>query len=1467
MAVRNPFDQIILDDPAYAEETKIDPQAGKKLVRDIYGLVLGEEDPYANKKLERELSVALAQKEAGLPIDPNKSFVTSAERQDPVLGPALDKFKFEPMGLGEFGERALEFLYRDQEKARSKQLRGEELTLGEKIAANPFMAALDAADFTGLLALATKGGIKLSVKGLQTLNNLRSQGASKEVINQVMTSQFPDDAQKIGLVYYQSNRPPGMETSQIMKAPDDGGSGIPKFKDGKYNPAFGLTETFEKQSAAQKDKLKLLEDYYTQNPADKSVSGDQLRVQLQKLLPEGEEAIKPDTLIKYAKANPNTAIGKAFKLKLTKEEQATDDVIKTLREEAELRGETIPINTAAKITGIPGNTMRRLVRDETNGIEEFVAARKPGVTTKNIFHSYFPSRFGESAIDEQTNYTMIFDAFRSGRFGNINNFEKEMAEYGIVPQRIKEGRDMVPNPDYKVGDEAFVAQQKERKQNFINFLINDLFEGEEGYKKLTELVTKRRDLSQYTRTKFPELVMNNEGLKEQFVKEFQEKLSKKYKNKPNEGPSLEELYNNPQTRDEAVQKMALFYAAKNLNGNMAHVMEIGKIKGYSPKKKEEFALGPNLRGKMNNPEFYRINFAAHNIAYQKEFENIIEKSIQKINSLAKGDLSKVRESELKKPIDKIRKVNQRMIDNNMAAYIRLSDVQLSDRAANLLQQVLGEPAIAKEDKGKSIFLGSREDKSLSELQAIFDDRMARYIQDPKSFAISEQMPVGAKIEDEMYITGSAPYIKKGFPRNFEKGGAVKMAKGGLDSVLENMNQQNFTPDPAIDGDSAFQQAVKSGNLTAFNIPKVFKTLGDTFGVFTPKRASAPTATTAEGVDAGTALGAPPGQTLPATKPLQSEDFVFESFTLDKINSPTAPKAAKPQDWINYLQGGKDKAPSAELLDSGLFQYMTDFEKFFPGQKMTKQQIVDLYEQSPIANLKIKVKSMGNAPSPYEDAQEVMGTTRHKNAGNARIDEGGTDYREIVLEAGALPGEQKSFVNSTHFNEDNVLVFSRVANYDNKAGEQVAVIQELQTDLLTKVRKEQERLNAIIENRKAQVERNNNILARPEMNDNFTVQQAGENNTRLTQELNQLEKVKETNLISPYPMTVAKDLIPTYQKQLNDVQQEINTLIRSGIDRSDPEFLMKISELEAQQQKVLDDLLNLNRTSNFDELTKNIRVPETSDSEQLANIAQGRDNYASMKDLETFPPIPFNKQPDYVDLIIKATIKDAEARGINKVAIMPADVGANPRWGKTTLQMDSPDKSSGDKFRNLYDKVGVQQLKNIAKKYGGELNIEEIIDPQKSNLGLTFSTRNIEGDGFNFMKEIDVDQGAISRGDLGPANRFLNEEILRVAQEMGPNEVVYRKETAPGQTMDYFVKIVPDELTGVDNFDLVPLKAGDRPVDARILIEDRDPSAVKMYTITLPEKTKDKPFFLFRKKEGGKIPGDRLVSITDIYGDY
>ena len=57
-------------------------------------------------------------------------------------------------------------------------------------------------------------------------------------------------------------------------------------------------------------------------------------------------------------------------------------------------------------------------------------------------------------------------------------------------------------------------------------------------------------------------------------------------------------------------------------------------------------------------------------------------------------------------------------------------------------------------------------------------------------------------------------------------------------------------------------------------------------------------------------------------------------------------------------------------------------------------------------------------------------------------------------------------------------------------------------------------------------------------------------------------------------------------------------------------------------------------------------------------------------------------------------------------------------------------------------------------------------------------------------------------------------------------------------------------------------------NALLKIEEYNPSAINMYTLTLPEETTKKgPMFLYGKKDGGKISSDGLVSITDIYGDY
>ena len=103
-------------------------------------------------------------------------------------------------------------------------------------------------------------------------------------------------------------------------------------------------------------------------------------------------------------------------------------------------------------------------------------------------------------------------------------------------------------------------------------------------------------------------------------------------------------------------------------------------------------------------------------------------------------------------------------------------------------------------------------------------------------------------------------------------------------------------------------------------------------------------------------------------------------------------------------------------------------------------------------------------------------------------------------------------------------------------------------------------------------------------------------------------------------------------------------------------------------------------------------------------------------------------------------------------------------------------------------------------------------------------------------------------------------------DYGPNEVVFKREIAPGQTMEYFVNVKQGDVVD-QKFDLVPLGDADRAEDATIIIEEYNPQRVKMNVLVLPDSNKDKPMYLFKKKKGGIMPDDRLVSITDIYGDY
>jgi len=595
------------------------------------------------------------------------------------------------------------------------------------------------------------------------------------------------------------------------------------------------------------------------------------------------------------------------------------------------------------------------------------------------------------------------------------------------------------------------------------------------------------------------------------------------------------------------------------------------------------------------------------------------------------------------------------------------------------------------------------------------------------------------------------------------------------------------------------------------------------------------------------------------------DFPFKSHFIETLSEKNIPNIDSPQGWRNLFSGTKGFAKS-ELEGAGILGYLEDAEKFMPGMKITKENLIDVYERSPIANLEIKVKTEGFIPGEPEDYKIYSGSAKHKNMGNAAIDEGGTDYRNIVINVKEIPGQEKPFFNQGHFDKDpNVLAFTRVANYKNATGDDVAVIQELQTDLITNLRKEQERIKATVS---AVRNKKQSYLSTLERfpNDTYIKQELDKLNAKYPEE--KLKFLESTDLTRPADPVFLDQLAPELVTNLNAIQDQINNILAQNRGRLvNPNYMDQIKKLQDEGLVLFNRLFDLNRQKNFDDMLQGTFVTDAYEAGRIEEIGRGT-FVPNDRPVETYGQIPFGKGPDWVDLMLKATIQDAQSRGINKVAIMPSDI-VNKRWNK------DPDAPAGEKFQTIYDKISVQELKNIAKKYTGNkanLKIEEIVDPNQSQQGFRVLNKGVNGE-YEKLKELDANTNYPNRGPEDTS--AYNYDIFKLAKDYDFGEVIIRKEIAPGQSMDYAIKInkAPvDKETGLnfeidvqDTFELVPAKEG---VSPQLIIEEFNPSVTKMYVLTLPEETTKKgPMFLFRKKDGGKIKSDGLVSITDIYGDY
>ena len=1053
--------------------------------------------------------------------------------------------------------------------------------------------------------------------------------------------------------------------------------------------------------------------------------------------------------------------------------------------------------------------MEDLGRENFNKLKQLTM--KPDGIIEDSFQNYIPRPQKGYDDDFKIGIKKITESFRDGTFGRFPNFEGLMEKYGILKKT---------DPNYNP------KTQRDNLKNLINTLeMLDTKVEKEAYK---QIYNKSVEISEYTTKKYRDTIMSSPELQQRLLSEYRK------------------------FDPDADLEKAITMTSRAFGGHLSHVYRISDFAG----KGKEFKKG--MKGLGTVSQLVRSNFGIENLALQNTAENVVDTSIAAIrNALSKNDMKLVN-----KHLDKIKKYDELMTEKGMAAYRRLDKKNLTPQVIELINIALNKNAAGTIKKAgvedniqkqfNDIFIGSETPQTTQEQFMRFDNLMNYFLENPDELKVSLQNPISK--QDVIDTFPETPYIRKGFlnlsgkklrdATGFQQGGPVRMAIGG--NPLENINQQQFTPDPAID-DDFFQQAVESENLLAFNPSKIFKVFGEVKAVDTPKKK----------IQTDAPSG-PPGSTLPTTQEVQPSDFAFKSFTLEKIVSPNAPKAAQPSDWSKFLLGG-NPVPEAELRDTGLEQFLKDYEKYYPNQRITQEQLVDYYETSPMGNLSIKVKEAD--PIPFTEDQTKMiqsaGQPRHRNAGNQPLDEVGKQYREIVVTAGPLPGEKKPFISSGHFSEENVIGFTRVADYDTATGQKVAVIQELQTDMLTKVRKEQERVKALFARIEKVKERANQLLQSPNDYD----RQQGENllnsiNNAISEK--QLKMLQDNpNLIKPFPNEAAKGLIPQYAEEIDILQNQIDAAVKSDITARKPETQFVIKSIADKQQEVLDNLLDLNRAGELDRDLAKIQVPGASQSEDIAAFGETADPissyYGGTKELEIFPAIPFNKQADYVDLLVKSTIKDAESKGIQKVAIMPAEK-VNRRWGK------DPDGPEGKKFKNLYDKVVKQQMQNIAKKYGATFQVEQIVDPTKATKGLRFFNRDVDG-GLKLNKE-DVARRTTTESEEG-IDEFYNEQMRKFVSGGGyqDKDVVLTREVAPGQFQDFYVRADDDSI----NF--VPLGEGETINDALIVIEEFNPSLVDMFVLTMPDEAADKPFFLFKKKDGGSIAKDSLVSITDIFGEY
>jgi hypothetical protein len=810
----NPFDDVIENDPAYMQtggelqrsvlpqrRVNYDQETFKPIATAIskgYKLLTPEQDTLEeiekNKQL-RELSTAQALRGTKFEEFAGQADLPSAVIQSPGIKERLDAAGYKPQGFIEGMSRTGQFFYGDQRQAYDKLASGQQLTDQDRTAIA--MSPLDSLDFLFPPLLIKK----LGSMGLKTVDDVLKSTADIQEVKQIKN-------------YFGGQ---GFTPAGVVREADMGGSG-------GFTPRSGVSIEQQKRLKAQEEEtLKLAEILKKDLDEDKNLTMQQLveKYNLQGITPQGRKDLKKTSneilkrevpeLFKDRTSPKNRNIQKRKKgdeqlldyLQKKRESGEKFESFSAIADDLVKLKETMPTlqvkNRKSLANRYNENPQFAELFDEIIDRPE-----KIQVASDRFQQAYnkVPLDNKLKLLGEETFKSINPEMFDSiNRLSQVAGKEKGYSATNLFSRFLYDKYRSIKESDNPLGivteDDFF------QKLKFTDQDVKDL------KSEFSDYVTLERD----------RLYMQNEGLN-----------------------FMNNLLDNPQYKPYLVNAKGEF-DQKLFTVNKLHDVPLfqARKEGKGRLKKVGRFLNTGTDPEFLNPHFQHYNRLMVDLdpTLNKLADFLNQKGL--MNQASKMDakvIPKVKDKmgRLKTPDSRINFVTEgivKLINDkgfNLDPTGKKQDVFLKE-VAEAIDDIYKERGLRavvptlKGAKNESQIFGVENPKEID-----LDTKIDQY---KEALINALDYAVENNISPKDFRTTPKKEGTLGYLRFLKKGGPVKMAMGG--DPLANMNQQQFMPDPAFEGEDYFNQAVESGNLYAFNPMKIFKLFNKTDAVYTPKK--------------------------------------------------------------------------------------------------------------------------------------------------------------------------------------------------------------------------------------------------------------------------------------------------------------------------------------------------------------------------------------------------------------------------------------------------------------------------------------------------------------------------------------------------------------------------------------------------------------------------------------------------------